>query len=71
MWEVNNPRSQTIIFHQDWQFFLDHHLISNEEGINMVDYIHLKAQDIQQVKDYINRLSKIPIDEYNRQEQLA
>jgi hypothetical protein len=71
MWEVNNPRSKTTISHQQWQIFLDKYIVLNEEGINMVDYNHLTAYDIEQLKNYIRYLSSLPIDDYNRNEQLA
>ena len=71
MWEVNNPRSKAVISHRQWQLFLDKHIVSNEEGINMVDYIRITAKDIQQLKNYINQLSTLHIDNYNRREQLV
>lgn len=70
-WEVNNPRSNAEISHQEWQYFLDKHLVHNEEGINMVDYNHLTPADIQKLKHYINQMAALHIDEYNRREQLA
>lgn len=71
LWEVNNPRSKATISHQKWQHFLDKHVVSNEEGINLIDYNHLSSEDIQGLKHYIDQMAAIDIDIYNRQEQLA
>jgi hypothetical protein len=70
-WEINNPLSQKVISHQEWQDFLNHHVITNEEEINLVDYAHLNKNDIDLLKNYVQRLSRINIDNYNRHEQLA
>lgn len=70
-WEVNNPLSQITISHDDWQKFLDRRVITNEEGINLVDYAHLTKEDYNLLKGYIDKMSKIDIDNYNRNEQLA
>ncbi len=70
-WQVNNPLSTEHIDHQDWQRFLDKYVIINDEGINLVDYAHLKKEDLALLKNYINKLSQIDIDNYNRNEQLA
>lgn len=70
-WEVYNPLSRETISHQAWQEFLDHHVISNEEKINLVDYANLSQKDIGLLKEYLKSMSEINIDNYNRQEQLA
>lgn len=70
-WLVNNPLSKQVISHQVWQNFLDHHVITNEEDINLVDYANLSEKDLTSLKEYIKTLSQIDIDNYNRQEQLA
>lgn len=70
-WEVNNPLSQAAISHDDWQKFLDRRVVTNEEGINLVDYAHLSKEDRNLLKGYIHKMSKIDIDSYNRNEQLA
>ncbi|KTD49158.1 putative Ser/Thr protein kinase [Legionella quateirensis] len=70
-WEVNNPLSTETISHQAWQNFLDKHVITNEEHINLIDYAHLTQQDLNLLKNYVKAMSQIDIDNYNRQEQLA
>lgn len=70
-WQVYNPLSQDSIAHQEWQDFLTHCVITNREGINLVDYPHLTKNDLNTLKQYISRMSKIHIVNYNRNEQLA
>jgi len=70
-WEVTNPLSKEVISHQEWQSFLNQHVITNDEGINLVDYSNINTNDLLVLKEYIKRLSKIDIGNYNRQEQLA
>ncbi|KGP64368.1 serine/threonine protein kinase [Legionella norrlandica] len=70
-WLVNNPLSEQSISHQVWQDFLDHHVITNNEDINLVDYANISEKDLTSLKEYIKTLSQIDIDNYNRKEQLA
>lgn len=70
-WQINNPISKKRISHKEWQQFLNEHVIINDEQINLVDYANLKPKDIELLKKYLQKLSKIDIDNYNRQEQLA
>jgi hypothetical protein len=71
IWEVNNPLSKEVISHKLWQEFLDRHVITNEEDINLVDYANIGQKDFGQLKQYLKEMSQIDIDGYNRQEQLA
>ncbi|MFC3908693.1 DUF547 domain-containing protein [Legionella dresdenensis] len=71
IWEINNPLATAIIDHSEWQDFLSTRVITNDEGINLVDYRNLKDNDIDLLKRYIKRLSEININLYNRKEQLA
>lgn len=71
MWAVTAPQSKAAIEHNGWQSFLDKHVITNEEGINLIDYPHIKKPDLTELKTYISCLSKININDYNRKEQLA
>ncbi|MDI9818769.1 MULTISPECIES: DUF547 domain-containing protein [unclassified Legionella] len=71
IWETNNPLSKATITHNEWQLFLDKRIVTNEERINLVDYANLSDTDYELLKNYINRLSRIDIDAYNRNEQLA
>jgi hypothetical protein len=70
-WGAHNPLSTTTISHDDWQTFLDRRVVTNEEGINVVDYAHLNDEDYNLLKNYILKLSHIDIHAHNRNEQLA
>ncbi|ASQ47121.1 DUF547 domain-containing protein [Legionella clemsonensis] len=71
IWETNNPLSEKTISHAEWQQFLNKRVVTNEEGINLVDYPNLTDTDYDLLKRYLTRMSKIDIDAYNRDEQLA
>ena len=70
-WGVNNPLSKETISHQPLQEFLNRRVITNEENINMIDYEHMTQIDLNLLKDYLKKMAKINIANYNREEQLA
>jgi hypothetical protein len=70
-WAVHSPLSTEVISHQEWQEFLKQCVITNQEGINLVDYPHLTETELDTLQNYINRLSQLDISKYNRNEQLA
>lgn len=70
-WQVTSPLSKSAISHRLWQDFLDRHVVTNEENINLVDYAGLNENDIKQLKQYLKAMSEINIDDYNREEQLS
>lgn len=70
-WVVYTPQSRARISHEEWQTFLTQRVVTNEEGINLVDYPHLTKTDISLLNRYITRLSTVNIRDYNRNEQLA
>ncbi|WP_115330078.1 DUF547 domain-containing protein [Legionella busanensis] len=71
IWQAFNPLSTITIKHDEWQTFLNKRVMTNEEGINLVDYPHLTDTDLNLLKHYISELSHINISNYNRNEQLA
>ncbi|MBX9702736.1 MAG: DUF547 domain-containing protein, partial [Silvanigrellaceae bacterium] len=71
LWEINNPLSTQTISHEHWQIFLNTRVITNEEDINLIDYANIKDADIRLLKNYIDDMSKININSFNRAEQLA
>lgn len=70
-WEVNNPLSKEIISHHLWQQFLNRRVVTNDENINLVDYAHMTQIDLNLLTDYLNSMTQININNYNRVEQLA
>lgn len=70
-WAINNPMSKAVIYHDEWQSFLNNHVITNKEGINLVNYAQIGEEDSNLLNTYIKKLSQIDIGQYNRAEQLA
>ncbi len=70
-WQVNNPLSTNVINHDQWQQFLTHTVITNAEGINLVNYPAMGKEDVELLNNYIRSLCAININNYNRNEQLA
>ncbi len=70
-WTAHNPLSQEVISHKEWDDFLGRCVITNKEDINLIDYPHLKKADLDALKQYIARMSRVNIHNYNRDEQLA
>lgn len=71
IWEANNPLSKEKIDHSAWQAFLDKAVVTNHEHVNLVTYNALTKDDLKQLNAYLDALSKIDIDNYHRDEQLA
>lgn len=71
IWGISNPLSRAVIDHSDWQKFLNKCVLTNDENINLVDYSHLTDDDYALLQQYIDKMAKIDIDKYNRNEQLA
>lgn len=70
-WGVHNPVSKEVISHKEWQEFLTRAVVTNQEDINLIDYPHLTEADLDKLNQYISHMSKININNYNRNEQLA
>ncbi|KTD62515.1 putative Ser/Thr protein kinase [Legionella spiritensis] len=70
-WEAHNPLSTQTIDHSEWQQFLDKYVVTDEEGINLVDYAHTTPQGYALLTNYIEKMSKIDINSFNRDEQFA
>lgn len=71
VWQKNNPESTATINHAAWQSFLKRYVDTNQEGVNLVRYAQVSKKDKRMLQNYIEQLSKINIDRYNRKEQLA
>lgn len=70
-WEVNDPLSTATIDHSEWGKFIQQYLVHNSEGINLIKYPQVSQQGHALLNDYVWKMSKIDIDKYNRNEQLA
>jgi hypothetical protein len=58
-WTVHNPLSQATISHEEWQSFLTRFVITDKDGVNLVNYSKLTKADTASLQHY------------NRNEQLA
>lgn len=70
-WLIFNPLSNEVIDHQLWQDFLSQHVKTNNEGIHLIDYPNIHEKELKILERYIRTMSTIPIQNYNRNEQLA
>ncbi len=73
VWFVNDPTSTASIDHSVWDDFLlkYHHQNPYGDRVNMIDYDNVKLDDLRSIQDYVSGLAKLPIGDYNRDEQYA
>lgn len=70
-WEAHEPTSTAKIDHALWGDFLDRFLIETPDGINRIAYGQVGSKDRDQLDQYIESLTALPISTYNRSEQMA
>lgn len=70
-WIVFNPKATQTINHQAWNQFLKKYVSTNPQGITVVNYQGVSQKDKQALKNYIQSLEQVQIDQYNRPEQMA
>ena len=70
-WKVHDPKSTQFISHELWQQFLMRYVQSIGKHQTAVNYADVTKIDKQKLDEYINYLSGINIQKYNRTEQLA
>lgn len=70
-WQATNPISQKIISHHQFQVVLDDIIMTDPEGINLIDYSKMTTEHKKNLRQYILNLTTLPIGSYNRCEQLA
>jgi len=70
---VNDSTSTASIDHSVWDDFLlkYHHQNPYVDGVNMIDYDNVALDDLQAIQDYVSGLAKMPIGDYNHDEQYA
>ena len=69
-WEQHNPDSTDIVDHSAWDAFLQKRL-SEKDGINLLDYGGVSAEERKALDDYISALTQTDILSRNRDEQRA
>ncbi len=70
-WAIFDPDATATIDYSGWQSFLDQYVTINLNGVSLVNYKAVTPEDAQKLKQTIVSLARIPIDHYNRNEQLA
>ncbi len=70
-WEVHNAGSTKKIDHQPWRDFLGRYLKPADNGINLVNYRAVSAEDRQQLGKYLDSLQAVAVSDYSRSEQFA
>ena len=69
-WDTHGTATD-VIDHSPWQRFLQNHVRPGDDGINRVEYAKVTAAERAALRNYIERLQKINIRDYGRDEQLA
>lgn len=71
MWRANDPASVQRIDHRAWGEFLTRYLKIGGDGVHRLAYGKVTPADRAALDDYIGSLAALPIDTYNRSEQMA
>lgn len=69
-WQQHDAASETSVSHDAWSQFLSR-LLSEKDGIALVNYGAATDSDKQQLAGYVTLLSQTAVSEFNRDEQLA
>lgn len=70
-WTAHNPSNTAVIDHSAWSHILKQYLSRDENGINRFAYGKTTASDVAALSAYVENLSKIPVSDFNRTEQMA
>lgn len=70
-WTRHDSAATGSIDHSPWDRYLATYLVTDRVGNTLVAYGRVTAADSRLLDDYLHRLSAVPIDNYNRGEQLA
>jgi hypothetical protein len=71
LWTAHDASSTKTIDYAGWGEFLQRYVFTNPQGVNLVAYSAVTAQDKQKLKQILTAFSAIPISQYNRDEQRA
>ena len=69
-WSPSDQSSAKTVSHDAWDGFLKRH-IKEKDGINLLGYGSVTADDKMALKDYIKELADVRVRSLNRDEQLA
>ena len=70
-WLPSDKASEVVIQHDAWQIFLDKYVVQSSDGINRVKYSQVTPSDQKSLASYLDGLSKIRIEQYAPEEQMA
>ncbi len=70
-WQTHDPASGAEIDHEAWGRLLTAYLRTDGDGVNRFDYAGITTVDRVALGQYIATLAGLPINAYNRSEQLA
>jgi len=70
-WASHDANSKLTIDHSQWDDLTRRFVLPTRDGINLFAYSKFETADKSQLKVYISALSKTPIRQYNRGEQMA
>jgi hypothetical protein len=71
IWLANDPASTQRIDHGAWEDFLTRYLRISGDGVHRVAYGEVTPADRAALDGYIEELAALPIETYNRPEQMA
>jgi Protein of unknown function, DUF547 len=71
IWLANDPASMQRIDHAAWESFLTRYLRIGGDGVHRIAYGEVTPADRAALDGYIDELAALPIDTYNRSEQMA
>jgi hypothetical protein len=70
-WASHETNSKLTIDHSQWNDLTQRFVLPTKNGINLLAYSKFEIADKNQLKAYISTLSKTPIRQYNKGEQMA
>ncbi len=70
-WQAHDPTSVAQIDHTPWEDFLMRYLRIGADGVHRVAYGNVDDTDRAALDRYLGYMAAIPIEKYNRDEQLA
>lgn len=71
IWKKHDPSSNTVVDHSAWDAFLSKYTRKNAQGVNLVSYGSVSAEDKKSLQEYLNALQAIDVTKLNRNEQYA
>ncbi len=71
VFEINDPNSLHVVDHFAWDHFLSRYLVTDQRGVNRIQYRYVSCEDRNALTGYLNYLQSLDVRTLNRNEQLA